>query len=135
MTTVNKGTILNSFNEHFFEFIDDIINIIEKNKEIIVARNFFRNVRNLNLSSILKAWYYYVYFPYREQIDAGDISYFLNKDYSQDLEVIQTGRDEIIGVIDKLREPIRNMSPENLAYSTEYIQNLSNLSRVYMSIK
>ena len=134
MATINKGTLLNSFNEHFFEFIDDIINIIEQNNDIIVARNFFRNVRNLNLSSIIKAWYYYVYFPYREQIDAGDISYFLNKDYAGDLEVIEIGRDEIIDVIDKLREPIRGMSPQNLAHSTEYIQNLSNLSRIYMSL-
>ena len=37
---MNKTTILNSFNDHFFEFIDDIINIIENNKEIKTARVF-----------------------------------------------------------------------------------------------
>ena len=134
MATINKSAVLNSFNEHFFEFIDDIINIIEANKDIKVARDFFKTVRGLNPSSILKAWYAYVYLPYKEQIDGGDISYFLNKDYSEDLNVVQGGKDDIIAVIDKLREPIRNMTPQNMAYSTEYIQNLSNLSQIYMRL-
>lgn len=133
-STINKSTILKSFNEHFFEFLDDIINIIHVNDDIKVARDFFKTVRNLNPSSILKAWHSYVYFPYKEHIDKGDISYFLNKDYNDDLTVMGTGKDEIISVIDKLREPIRNMSPQNLEYSTEYIQNLSHLSKIYMSL-
>jgi hypothetical protein len=133
-TTISKSTILNSFNEHFFEFIDDIIGIIENNQDIKVARDFFKTVRNLNPSSILKAWYSYVYFPYKEQIDNGDISYFINKDYNNDLDVISSSKDEIIAVIDKIREPIRNMTPQNFAYCTEYIQNLSNLSKIYVSL-
>jgi hypothetical protein len=133
-TIINKSIIINNFNQHFFEFIDDIINIIDDNKDIKVARDFFKTIRNLNPSSILKSWYSYVYFPYKDQIDNGDISYFLNKDYNEDLNIITDGKDEIINVIDKLREPIRNMSPQNISYSTEYIQNLSNLSKVYYSL-
>ena len=129
-----KTAILNSFNQHFFEFVDEIIKIIEDNKDLIIARNFFKTARNLNPTSILKSWYLYVYFPYREQIDAGDIHHFLEKDYSDDLNVVSSSKDEILSVIDKLREPIRNMTPQNLAYSTEYIQNLSNLSKIYMSL-
>ena len=131
---MNKTTILNSFNDHFFEFIDDIINIIENNKEIKTARVFFKTTISLNNTLILKAWYNYVYFPYKEQIDSGDISYFLNKDYNEDLNVISSCKDDIIQVIDKLRAPIRNMSPQNLIYSTEYIQNLSNISQLYLSL-
>lgn len=134
MTTISKSSILNNFNEHFFEFIDDIIKIIENNKDIKIARDFFKTIRNLNPSSILKAWYSYVYFPYKEQIDNGDISYFLNKDYNEDLTIMVSGKDEIITVIDKLKEPIRNMSALNLSYSTEYIQNLSQLSKIYISL-
>ena len=129
-----KSAVLSSFNEHFFEFIDDIVKIIEDNKDLIVARNFFKTARSLNPTSILKAWYSYVYFPYSEQIDSGDIHHFLEKDYAEDLNVISSSKDEILGVIDKLREPIRNMSPQNLAYSTEYIQNLSNLSKIYIAM-
>jgi hypothetical protein len=134
MATINKSAVLNSFNDHFFEFIDDIINIIEVNKDIKVARDFFKTVRGLNPSSILKVWYSYVYLPYKEKINGGDISYFLNKDYNEDLNEIKGGKEDIIAVIDTLREPIRNMTPQNMAYSTEYIQNLSNLSQIYMQL-
>lgn len=135
-TTLNKSSILNTFNEHFFEFIEDIILIIEDNNEIKYARDFFKNIKNINSSSILKAWYYYVYLPYTEQIDKGDISYFLDKNYNNDLKVFEStsNQKQIIDVIDKLREPIKNMSIENIKHSTEYIQNLSKLSKIYISL-
>jgi hypothetical protein len=40
--------------------------------------------------------------------------------------------DDIISSIDKLREPIRNMSKENQEKSFRYVKNLCILSKIYM---
>lgn len=129
----DKSVILKSFNEHFFEFIDDIITIIQDNAEIKMAKTAFQTIKSLNPSSIIKVWFSYIYMPYRNEIDNGDISYFLNKDYKDDLDILENSND-IISVIDKLRNPIKSMSDINKNHSTEYIQNLSKLSDIYNNL-
>jgi len=134
-TMADKTTILKSFNEHFFEFLDDVIGIINPNDDIKMAKQFFQTVRNLNPTSILKCWHYYVYMPYKDAIDSGDISYFLNKDYADDLVPLGGDVSEIMDAIDKLRIPIRNMKESNIAICAEYIQNLSTLAQMYILSK
>ena len=72
----------------------------------------------------------YVYNPYREVIDAGNIEFFFDKDYKSDLETLSNS-GEIIKMIDAMRNPIKSMSDNNKAHSMKYIQNLSKLSARY----
>ena len=69
----------------------------------------------------------YISTPYKEPIENGDISFFINKDYSVDV----TMTDSISNFIERLRGYVRNMSEENQQKSMKYIQNLSNLSKLY----
>ena len=129
----DKSIYLKSFNKQFFDFIDDIIRIFPENEDIIVSRTYFDTIRKANPTIILKIWYQYVYEKYKDVIDAGDISYFLEKDYSEDLSILANGR-EVLKVIDSsLREPIKNMDATNLIHCTKYIQVISKLSDAYMT--
>jgi hypothetical protein len=65
--------------------------------------------------------------PYRQQIEAGDINFFLTKDYSSDL-ARNDNADKIMESIDRLRKPIKDMSLENQAKTMKYIQNLCKLA-------
>jgi hypothetical protein len=71
--------------------------------------------------------------PYREVIDSGDIQFFFQKDYSEDLSILQNS-GEIIKIIDTLREPVSNMSETEKAFTMKYLQNLSKLSMLYSSM-
>lgn len=126
----DKSTIMKAFNTHFFEFIDDIITILPENMDIKVAKTSIDAIKRANPTAIIKAWYMYVYEPYQEIIDAGDIRFFFDKDYKDDLSVLSNGK-EIMKIIDTLREPVRNMSSTNQENTMEYIQNLSKLSILY----
>jgi hypothetical protein len=76
---------------------------------------------------LIKIWINYVATPYKTQIELGDISFFLEKDYTVDLgNYVQS--DNIMEYIDMLREPIKNMGKENQAKAMKYIQNLSKIS-------
>ena len=66
---------------------------------------------------------------YKNQIDMGDISFFLEKDYSSDF-VDYTQSDNIMDYINMLRDPIRNMGQENQAKAMKYIQNLSKIAEL-----
>ena len=57
-------------------------------------------------------------------------SFFFEKDYAKDLGKL-SNQSEILEIINKLREPVRNMSDENKAQTMKYIQTLSKLSDLY----
>jgi hypothetical protein len=126
----DKSTIIRAFNTHFFDFLDDIIGIFPTNNEIAVARNSFETIKKANPTAILKAWYKHVYTPYKEVIDKGDVMFFFEKDYGSDLAMLKNS-NEIMNMIDKVREPLLSMNEVNTKHSAKYIQNLSQLSIVY----
>ena len=129
----DKSTLLKTFNNHFFEFLTDIIHIFPENKDIATAKKSFENIKKMNPSIIIKVWFNYVYTPYREVIDAGNIEFFFEKDYNTDLQTVANSA-EIIKMIDIMREPVKQMSDQNKAHSMKYIQNLSKLSGLYSSL-
>jgi hypothetical protein len=126
----DKSTVLKSFNTHFFDFLDDIANIIENNEDILISKTFFETVKKANPTLIIKCWHTYVYSPYRDIIDSGNVEYFLEKDYGEDVSVLSNS-EEIVKSINKIREPIKGMSDINQQHSMKYIQNLSKLSFIY----
>lgn len=128
--TFDKSAILKTFNTHFFDFIDEIVRILPDNQEVQIARTSFDTIRRANPTAIAKAWYLFVYKPYEKVFENGNISFFFDKDYSSDLQSLHNS-SRILEMIDKIRDPIKNMGPENLAHSTKYIQNLCKLSILY----
>lgn len=129
----DKPTLSRAFNTHLLEFFDDIIRIYPDNTDIVKAKTSFETIKKANPSLIIKAWFQKVYTPYQSVIDAGDISFFFDKDYSQDLQSVSNA-GEIMAMIDKIRQPVRTMSDENKDHCMGYIQNLSKLSVAYSNM-
>jgi len=77
----DRSTILKTFNSQFFDFMDDLLVVFPDNSEILTARKYFDTIKKANPTAILKAWFTYVYSPYKQVIDEGNISFFFEKDY------------------------------------------------------
>lgn len=126
----DKSSILRAFNAHFFDFIDDLISIFPNNADLSLAKTTFDTIKKANPSTIVKAWLKFVYLPYENVINAGDISFFFDKDYSDDLTNVSNS-NKILNMIDTFRTPIKEMGDVNKEHTTKYIQNLSKLSIMY----
>jgi hypothetical protein len=120
------SNILNAFNEHFLDFLNDVQSVFPDDPDILSAKNALTMIRKANPKMIVKIWKAFIADKYRAQIEAGDISFFLSKDYSSDVSNAQNS-DKIMESINRLREPIKNMGPENQAKVMKYIQNLTKL--------
>ena len=129
----DKSTILRAFNTHLVEFLDDIISIIPGNVGLITTKNSLEIYKKANPALLIKIWYSYVYLPYAEIIDKGDLDFFINKDYSEDLSYLHNSKN-ILNAIDTLRGQIKEMSETNRNHSLEYIRNLCKLSNMYSTI-
>lgn len=126
----NNSSILTAFNNHFVEFVNDIQSVFPDDQDILVAKNALLAIRKANPKMIIKIWNTFIVQPYRQYIEVGDISFFLDKDYSQDL-MNADNSSKIIESIDRLRGPVKAMSVENQQKTMKYIQNLTKLSLMY----
>jgi hypothetical protein len=113
--------------------MDDVLAIYPESKEIRVARQSFETFRNMNPISIIKAWYSFIYVPYTDEILSGNVDFFVNKDYYGDINGKYDHVDAVMEKIDRVKELVSSMSPENKAHSAKYVLNLSRLSEVYHS--
>ena len=126
----DKSSILRAFNTYFFEFIDDIIRIFPGNIDVRNSKTSFEIFRKANPTCLLKAWNFFVFLPYNDVIEQGNIDFFFEKDYRNDLKQMANA-NQIMGVIDTIREPLRSLDEKNKAIAVKYIQNLSKLSNLY----
>lgn len=133
MTMTNKTTILKSFNTLFFDFLNDIIDIFPENTNIIQAKTSFEMFKQLNPTILIKCWYKKIHLPYQKQIENYNIDFFCEKEYNEDLSALSNS-NEIVKIIDSLKDSVRNMSDVNKTHSMKYIQNLSKLSNIYFNI-
>jgi|TARA_B100001175_G_scaffold315406_1_gene326904 hypothetical protein len=131
--SADKSTLLKTFNTQFFALLDDILLIFPDNLDIAAGRKSFETIKRANPTIIIKVWMTHVYTPYRQSIDDGDIEYFINKDYGSDLNSMSNVQD-VMKVIDTIREPIRSMDDVNKGHTIKYIQILSKLSEMYSKV-
>lgn len=128
-----SSTILTAFNDHFIEFLDDIITVFPEDSDILASKNSMLLIRKANPRLIIQIWNSYIVGKYKSMIDAGNIDFFINKDYTGDL-IHADNSKKIVEVIDRLRNPIKSMLPEDQAKTMKYIQNLTKLSTIYGSV-
>lgn len=126
----DKTTILRAFNNTMVEFLSAIQEIFPDSSDIKDAKTGLEFFKKANPSCVVKAWHYFVYEPYKDEIAKGDISFFCDKDYQNDLTYMSNS-DDIMKAINRIRDPIKSMGEENKATALKYVSNLCKLSDVY----
>jgi hypothetical protein len=130
----DKITIQRAFNTLLMDFFKDIQSIYPDNTEISFAADSFEALKRMNPSIIIRAWYTYAYLPYASYIDGGDLDFFLNKDYSEDIDTKSAKKDEFLKMIDKVRKPLSTMDEVNREHTKEYLRKLNKLSHLWGSM-
>ena len=125
-----SSSLLTAFNDHFIEFVSNIQIVFPDDTDLLAAKNSFLAIRKMNPKLLIKSWDIFVVGKYKNVIDSGDISFFINKDYSQDL-VNQANSQKIIEAIDRLRNPVKMMNESEQLKIMSYIKNLTKLSELY----
>jgi len=120
-------SVITIFHDHFAEFVDDIQRVFPEDPDILTAQKALGTVRKANPRLLVNIWIKYVANPYSREIEAGDIHFFINKDYTNDLTSANNA-DKIMESINRLRDPIRRMTNDEQKNTMKYIQNLSKLA-------
>ena len=126
----DKNTILKLFNTHWFEFMDELVILFPENMDIKASINIFQLTKTANASLLIKIWFNYVESPYGNILREGNLDYFLDKDYKEDLVNLPNAANAL-RAIDMLRKPVKETSETNKQHSLNYIVNLCKMSAAY----
>jgi hypothetical protein len=127
---MNNSLVLSTFIKQLEECLDDISNTYTQDSRFIKCKLFFNTIKLTNPRLLITTWKEKITDKYRDKIVAGDIQYFIEKDYKEDApDHYDTTVDT---AIQDLRSMIRKMSKENIDISLKYIQNLCKLSDLYI---
>ena len=135
----DKSKISLTFNNQLASFLGELKTLFPDNEEINKAAEYAEIIRKANPRMTIMLWQMYVCRPYGDIIESGDIVFFLEKDYSADLALVDSITEEnrrmILTMIDSgMRDPMRNLEPENQAKCMRYLSVLCRLSNAYAAI-
>jgi hypothetical protein len=124
----DKSIVMKAFLNQFTDFVEDIQGVFPDDADIDSAKTALFLIKKTNPRILMNAWNTYIVGPYTDQIEKGDIGFFLDKDYTRDLEYMGNA---VMQKVDTLRAPIREMGVDNQAKSMKYIQNLTKLAKLH----
>lgn len=122
-----NNNIVKIFNEIFFNFVNLISNTFPNDLEITIAKNKMLAIKKINPKMLIKVWKKHITEKYRESIEEGNIDYFIEKNYSEDL-ISLNNSERIVKSINRLREPIKKMDKNKQNLAMTFIQDLSKIS-------
>lgn len=117
------------FVDNLFQFVDAIQNVFPDNVDVRTAKNALELLKKANPTLLPKFWYEHIYAKYKNQIDNNDINFFIQKDYTDDL-VNAKNSSKILESINKLRQPVAEMSEKDQQTTMKHIKQLSQLSQL-----
>ena len=130
---MSNSIILSTFVKQLDECLEDIITTYPDNCKVddrfLKCKMYFDLLKMSNPRLMILTWKTMVNERYREQILRGDVNFFITKDYKDD--AAEYYNDTVEGAINDLRDTIKAMSPQNMATSMKYIQNLCKLGDRY----
>tara|TARA_Y100000389_G_C16958434_1_gene269873 strand:+ start:44 stop:421 length:378 start_codon:yes stop_codon:yes gene_type:complete len=122
------SNLLKVFNNHLVEFLDDVITIFPENTDIQTGRTFIVGIKKVNPRKIIETWKEYINDKYIDEINKGDWDFFINKDYTQDLQYTSSN---VVNIINDVKIQLRDTSSENKKKALKYVQNLCKICNLY----
>ena len=129
MESENQKTLKELFCNQLLEFIDDVLTIFPNNLDLKTGKTFIVGLTKVSKRKLIGIWKTSVVDVYEDAILKGDVEYFINKDYSEDLG--EGGTDKMMSVIEDVRKLMRKTSDENKNKAMKYLQNLTKICKLY----
>lgn len=129
---MDKKIVLEAFNNTFADFLVNLLTVFPENTYMKKSKTNLKIITGVAPRAVIGVWEKHINNKYYDNILKGEIEYFLEKDFQEDLQVLGSDKSsEILDFIDKIRAPVKNLDNENMETCLHYLQNLSKLSYAY----
>ena len=132
---MNKNQIIDTFNKHFMDFIIDIERVFPNDADIMSMRKSLNKTLMFSPKVFIRMFNDYFVALYSNEIEAGDLNFFIENDYRTKHGYKETDDIWIMNKIDILREPVSTMTDEDKIKVINYLKNLKKLSDLYNNVR
>jgi hypothetical protein len=125
---MSPQTPIGIFNKEYFEFL----NFIKGHIEDTSFKTFYRKnqiIKETNPKLFIRTWYERIGNKYHSQVMNRDISFFLNKDYNDD--IVDGDSNQLLTYIDKFKESYDSFDTTVKETFLNFIISLTDKSFVY----
>jgi len=122
------------FNKLYFDFLSFLKEYSNGDK---LFNSFYQKnyvIKNTNIKLFIKGWYDNITLKYYKTIMDENISFFLNKDYNNDINNLENSND-IIKYINYFKENYNKFEKKVMDEFINYIKELTKLSYMYFNAK
>jgi len=123
--------IFEQFNKKYFDFLVFLKQYSNGDK---LFQSFYKKnhvIKNMNIKLLIKTWYEHITSKYHKYIIDGNISFFLNKNYEEDVK----NQTDIIKYINFFKKNFKQFEKKIVDEFVGYIKNLTRLSYMYFNAK
>ncbi len=123
-------TPISIFNKEYFEFL----NFIKGHIEDTSFKTFYRKnqiMKETNPKLFIRTWYTRIGSKYHNQVMQRDISFFLNKDYDDDIADVGADSNQLLKYINKFKESYETLDETVKEIFLNFIIDLTDKSFVY----
>lgn len=129
-----KREILEAFNKHFCECVNDVHRVFPNDNTIGIMSKSLNMLLMVTKTQVIQVFKNNVLENYSKQIKEGDLSFFINKNYNDDLNNNGYNTDIITKHIDYIKDLVKQMTNEEQKSIIKYFQNLMTLCNLYYEL-
>ena len=126
------SNLVKVFNDHLIEFLDDVIRIFPDNPDLKAGRTFISGLKKVNPRKIIEVWKTFVNDMYLDEINNGNLEFFIGKDYTHDVRYMSPN---VLQIIENIKLPLKQTQNENKKKTIKYVQNLCKICDLYYKTK
>ena len=135
LVKIDKKTIFRTFNKYYFDLLNMMKKYGSSSQEFskFYAYNYY--LKKMNIKLFIKTWNETISRFYFDEIMKGNVDYFLNKDYSEDIKGNEAFAQKysLETYIQYFKKIYDNLEKDLVAIFVEKIQQLTALSRSYFN--
>jgi hypothetical protein len=130
-TKDEKKKILETFNSHFREFVEDVYRIFPKDTTISMISKSLGVLMMVSKKQVIQVFKTSIVDCYLKEIEAGDLSFFIDKNYKDDVSNGGYSVDVVLEKIEYIKKLVKEMTKEEQENVIKYFQNLTILCNMF----
>ena len=117
----SKLNIVEIFNNKLSEFINDLLNIYD-DSDLHAFKTSLNLLVCIDNKKPIRMFHKHVFVPYNDRIEKKDETFFLERDYTSDVEAV--GKDSVdfnVGLVNKIKQYWKGMESHNKEIVWKYL--------------
>lgn len=128
-----KKQILDRFNSHFRELVEDVYRIFPNDTTISMINKSLGIILMMSKKQIIQVFKTNIVDCYFKEIEEGDLSFFVEKNYKDDVSKTGYSTDFVLEKIEYIKGLVKEMTKNEQENVIKYFQNLTILCNMYYS--